>query len=127
MKEHFQKLEGDMSYGSAEFQHCKQANDQSVVDYYNELNMHARRAYPSVSQEVFNHLLLEKFQKGLLPPIKRVVVAKECKDPEAAFTQACKVENQRAFLMDEEKPESINLVDAKGGSSGRIDELNRKF
>ena len=29
--------------------------------------------------------------------------------------------------MDEEKPVSINQVDAKGGSSGRIYELNRKF
>ena len=61
LKEYFQKLKCDMSYGSAEFQHCKQANNQSVVDYYNKLNMHARRAYPSVSQKVFKHLLLEKF------------------------------------------------------------------
>jgi hypothetical protein len=70
LKTYFQRLEGDMGFGSAAFQGCKQSPNQSVVDYYNELSKHARRAYPAVRDEVFQHIMLEKFLKGLILPIR---------------------------------------------------------
>lgn len=53
---------------------------------------------------VFKRLMLYKFLRGLILPIRRAVVTKECKTPESALTQARKVENQRAFLMEDEQP-----------------------
>lgn len=119
LTEHFTALEGGSRYGSSAFYLRKQANSESVLDFYTDLMRLSKRAYPDPLHPMPASQVLERFVRGLVLPLRRAVIAREPNSVEAALKVACKVQSQREMLLEEE-PE---IAEVSTNLASKVDKL----